>query len=1329
MLKQLRNIMLIGIAGLFSASVSAQDIFADSTSFSTAGLCLACNVTDAQNAVDGNAATFSSISATLGLLGGSVEQTLVFPTQGFAGDTVELLLNTSDQLLNLNVLGAITVKTLFAATDNGDEFQANNGSASLLGATSFMLRFEAVKDFDRVQITLKSGVAGLLKTTGVAYGKILRNAPGGVVNTCVNPIAASKVETCLLNLCSVTNHNAVVTSDPTDFAQMNVTLGLLGATVGVGANWDFPACSEDRVEITLERPGALLTLSLLEQVNAIAFNNGVEVYRELLQNNNLQLLNGSNKYLYDFQPNTDFDSIAVELNSSLLGLLSSLRVYEFCLKRVMPAQPDASLGRVTTACFGDSKCVNWGVPAGYEVKVFNDAARQDTIFEGVPPFCTGPLFQDTTFYVEAFNPTTGCKSALLDSIFIGVFEPIIPATVEDITVCYNVAGRIAPEPAGSTFRFYTDSLGTNEVFVGGAFVTEPVLHDTVYWVRNTIQNICVEAAAHKVNVRVYEEPVIARVPDTISVCAGSGDPVPVYVLGQSIPGLNITYTVYDRDTIQAIDVDGNPAVFSFPNDTAYIPVSSFNLGVVGDLDTIYVDATSNLCRESANKKPIILKSIAQPTSAPVVDTVYTCDGDSSRMFVNTPVSGARYFWYETAVGGVPVFEGDTVIIAAVDQTITYYVEANFGGCTSPVRGEAVVTPLSGTASNFYDLDQTICVGNPTLIVAQSAVGDDFVYDWYDAAVGGNLLLADNDSLQTTPINNDTTVYLQVNGLNCLMVDRFPANISVVNPPVANVADDLYYVCSGDDVALLANQNPVVAEIKWYDALVGGNLIGTGAPLNYTSSLTAGQSESVYVEANIDLCLSTDRAEIVIQNVESELSPSLNGEPSACEGESVVLTASSNWTDVEFSWYGQSNGGTEISRGAVFVTPPLPSGGLVVYSQIEFKDSVCVNRPRTPFNITTLPRLESPTALTCADTEGNRVRFEWDAVSGATEYSISYMIDNGTPVTMTTTDLFLEVNNLTEFQTVTLELRAVGSLDCETSEPAVASCTAGCPPNNSTLDQVFYEFCQTETQNIVINVDPSIDPASLEIGVIGQGSVGTQSTFVYPTDFTNTPDLTNTLSSPVYDTVIFYIRINGFGGCDSLVLPAVVKINPSPNVDPNTAIEAVSLVPPTVGQIVDEYQFISNIPGDVSWQWNFGDGSTSNEKNPVHKVALRDTPYQVSLSVSNGFGCSSTVNYSRDIVVSSVPDIFIPNTFTPNGDGKNDGFRVFGEAITLEYLRVYNQYGNLVFESKELDETWDGTHNDNEQPAGTYYYTAVIYDYLNLEYVKEGTVDLIRRNKK
>jgi gliding motility-associated-like protein len=88
------------------------------------------------------------------------------------------------------------------------------------------------------------------------------------------------------------------------------------------------------------------------------------------------------------------------------------------------------------------------------------------------------------------------------------------------------------------------------------------------------------------------------------------------------------------------------------------------------------------------------------------------------------------------------------------------------------------------------------------------------------------------------------------------------------------------------------------------------------------------------------------------------------------------------------------------------------------------------------------------------------------------------------------------------------------------------------------------------------------------------------------------------------------------------------------------------------------------------------------------------------------------------------DIFIPNTFTPNGDGKNDWFKAYGNVIAGITMKVFNQWGELIFETKDMTTGWDGTHKGKMQPIGVYYFVIRVRLTDGNEVVRKGSINLL-----
>ena len=106
------------------------------------------------------------------------------------------------------------------------------------------------------------------------------------------------------------------------------------------------------------------------------------------------------------------------------------------------------------------------------------------------------------------------------------------------------------------------------------------------------------------------------------------------------------------------------------------------------------------------------------------------------------------------------------------------------------------------------------------------------------------------------------------------------------------------------------------------------------------------------------------------------------------------------------------------------------------------------------------------------------------------------------------------------------------------------------------------------------------------------------------------------------------------------------------------------------------------------------------------------------------GNPSITSMSNETVVIPTMYIYVPNSFTPNSDGLNDTFGVSGEAIKTFNMQIYNRWGDLIFESSNASNKWDGTFKGNKVPEGIYVYKISASGLSGKNIKKDGTVTLI-----
>lgn len=147
----------------------------------------------------------------------------------------------------------------------------------------------------------------------------------------------------------------------------------------------------------------------------------------------------------------------------------------------------------------------------------------------------------------------------------------------------------------------------------------------------------------------------------------------------------------------------------------------------------------------------------------------------------------------------------------------------------------------------------------------------------------------------------------------------------------------------------------------------------------------------------------------------------------------------------------------------------------------------------------------------------------------------------------------------------------------------------------------------------------------------------------------------------------------------------------------------------------------------SYQWDFGDGKGSTLANPGHAY-LAEGSYIVQLIAIHQNGCADTAQ--NQLIVGIATDFFMPNLFTPNGDGNNDFFKPEGiEGSLGQYsFSIFDRWGTLVFLSTEQNQGWDGnlskTTNKTVQ-EGVYIYVIRFITEEGIEKIVKGSVTLVR----
>jgi gliding motility-associated-like protein len=143
---------------------------------------------------------------------------------------------------------------------------------------------------------------------------------------------------------------------------------------------------------------------------------------------------------------------------------------------------------------------------------------------------------------------------------------------------------------------------------------------------------------------------------------------------------------------------------------------------------------------------------------------------------------------------------------------------------------------------------------------------------------------------------------------------------------------------------------------------------------------------------------------------------------------------------------------------------------------------------------------------------------------------------------------------------------------------------------------------------------------------------------------------------------------------------------------------------------------------VQYYWSPSDGlNNASIENPV---ATLDSDQLYKLYAISRQGCDT---YSQIFIKRYAgPELYIPNAFTPDNDGKNDALKVFPVGIRrFEYLAIYSRNGQLLFRTSDYTKGWNGNFNGKKMDSGTYVAVAQAQDYRGKSMMKKTTVQLLR----
>lgn len=414
----------------------------------------------------------------------------------------------------------------------------------------------------------------------------------------------------------------------------------------------------------------------------------------------------------------------------------------------------------------------------------------------------------------------------------------------------------------------------------------------------------------------------------------------------------------------------------------------------------------------------------------------------------------------------------------------------------------------------------------------------------------------------------------------------------------------------------------------------------------------------------------------------------------CVAGPAKLTVDPVTTGYTYSWYAGAASTTVLGTGATFTTGTV-SRDSTFY--VAASNTFGCFGERTPVKVTFLPPLTAPAVANA------------ELCSPATAtVSVSYPDAALTYHWYATAASATEAGAGTSFTTGTLSkdttvyVVAVNSAACK-SERTPVKVIFVAPPAPPVADRVY--ICPGETATLSVKDPKSTLTYEWFDAAAGGSTLGTGTSYQF--------------SAAGSDTV--YVSASSNSSCVSSRSTAVVSLLKPLDKPVATATDiAVDRVTFTWQPVAGARAYEVSVNGGTAQTPSSGATGTSH--------TITGLPYRSTVTLDvTALGDKACERSEAGVAIAKLPtdEIFIPNAFTPNGDGKNDLFKVYSYAVKDMNIKIFNQWGELIFTASNMDNAWDGTYKGKPQPVGVYIYAVKLTLTTGEVVVRKGDINLVR----
>ena len=237
--------------------------------------------------------------------------------------------------------------------------------------------------------------------------------------------------------------------------------------------------------------------------------------------------------------------------------------------------------------------------------------------------------------------------------------------------------------------------------------------------------------------------------------------------------------------------------------------------------------------------------------------------------------------------------------------------------------------------------------------------------------------------------------------------------------------------------------------------------------------------------------------------------------------------------------------------------------------------------------------------------------------------------------------------------------------------------------------------------------------NLPVSIVFASDLGSTYRWNKP-EYLNDPTSSDPLASPGTHSMDFTVVVNS-GHCIPDTQIVAVKVIPTPDIEVSSTVATTPLA--DVPLYAASHQ-------ELTYQWYSMDSLSCKDCRRTNVFPTQSQ--MVYVEGTNSTGCTVKDSVFIDVQACDGNTIFLPNTFTPNGDGLNDKFYIRTATLSnLKYFRIFDEWGNMVFETNRLEEGWDGNVNGKQSPQAVYIYVLEGKCQNGYDVIKTGNVTAIR----